>query len=255
MTEAEIDIYAAVKQATLATTIDVDTFLSRVATNPGYAYKTTQWYKEMKAAEQLKTPAPPSPPPPSGIDLSPAQSWIFMAQEPDKALMYPTYYGIAFTADGAYPRPSLSLIGQLRGRGQRVRSWCDCHSTMPSVAIGMASALGLDGWIGEGESAYAFDNAYSAGAKIIVGNLSALRDDQRALIQLGKVLFTNELYLNDDPTLASRENWMNLPVAGRTVACYHGYPFQNYLDLGKYSAHRDSFYDPGATDDDRRLVP
>jgi hypothetical protein len=233
--------------------------------NPAYNKEASNWWKGLARLQSIgvpitlpATPAPapaPAAAPTPTIDLSPAYSWILMAQEPDKALIYPPYYGIAFTADSAYPKPSTSLISQLRSRGQRVRSWCDCHSTMPPVAIKMAQDYGLDGWIGEGESAYAFDNAYAAGARIIVGNLSALRYDQQALIATGKVLWTNELYLNDDPTLATRENWMTLPVAGRTVACYHGYSFQNYLDLGKYRAHIDSFYDPGATDDDRRLVP
>lgn len=253
MTEAEL--LAAAEAAAKLTTISQDEFLRRVSVNPDYAYKATNWYKALSALEAIKHLETPPPPPPPGIDLSPGRSWIVMAQEPSKALMYPAYYGIAFTADPAYERPSLSLVSQLRSRGQRVRSWCDCHATMPAAAITMATSFGLDGWIGEGESAYAFDNAYAAGAKIMVGNLSALRVDQKALIATGKVLWTNELYLNDDPTLATRENWENLPVAGRTIACYGGYPFQNYLNLGKFSAHVDSVFDPGMTDDDRRLVP
>jgi hypothetical protein len=211
------------------------------------------------------SPSPPPPKPPPGPNLALAQSWIFMGQQPNNCLIYPSYYGVAFTADRAYERPTPALIQQLRSRGQRIRSWCDCHTTFPDEAKAMAQQLGLDGWIGEGESSAAFRTAVNAGAQIIVGNLSALTDEDRNDIRTGRVLFINELYLNQDPGRADRENWMNLPVAGRCIACYDArgeastgvshYPVSQYLAIGKFQPHRDSMYDPSASDDDRRALP
>lgn len=275
--------------------ISVDEFLLKVKNQPGYRYRGTRCYRAFKLLEQAArvapVPVPPPPAPPSGLTL--AQSWVFMAESPEKALWYPVYYGIAFTADVGvnekgeknYPWPSPTLVKQLKDRGQRVRSWCDCHATFPSAAKAMAHDLGLDGWIGEGESSAAFDVAYEAGATIVVGNLSALRDDRRDVAENGlcwddpqnpgrsrrhilearEMFWINELYLNQDESRASREDWMNLPVAGRCVASYDAkgevpatgkpFPVADYLRLGKFQAHRDSFYDPGATDVDRRLLP
>jgi hypothetical protein len=258
----EQEIITEIKKAAWSASITVDEWIKRVRTNPSYAWTKTAWYRELKAAEKLRSlgqpaPVPPPPPPPANA----GSSWILMGENPEKALWYPTYYGIAFTADVGindntgqknYPWPSAATVKTLKDRGQRVRAWCDCHSTMPDSAYQMSDSLGLGGVIGEGESAGAFDNAYNAGMRLMVGNISALRDDQ--LVKIGpEVTWINELYLNDDPSI--QENWRNRPVVGRLVACYHGYPFQNYLNLGKYRPGIDSFYDPGATDADRYLVP
>lgn len=229
----------------------------------------------MQTAEKITirrhVAAPPPAPPPSGLDLSLGRAWVVMAQNPEKAMWYPPYYGIMFTADVGvdehgrknYPWPSAEQVKWHKDRGQRVRSWCDCHATFPDAAKEMARELGLDGWVGEGESAPAFQVAVDAGADLVIVNLSALTESQKKVIADGKVRVMNELYLNQDYSRAQREDWMNLPVCGRLVACYDAsneaatgkrLAFGEYLSIGKFRAHVDSFYDPGATDDDRRLV-
>lgn len=262
MTDAEI--IALVRSAT----IPLDEFIHRVRygyRGAPYNEKATAYYKAWAAARQVgPTPPPPPPTPPPAVDNSLGKAWIFMAQEPDRAIWYPSYYGIAFTADPAYPKPSASTLSILRSRGQRIRSWCDCHSTFPATAISMAVSLGLDGWIGEGESAPACQVAFDAGAQLVIGNLSALTEAQKDWIRRGKSVWINELYLNQDESRAQREDWMNLPVAGRCIASYDAsgeaatgkrFPVSEYLRLGKFQRLRDSFYDPGSTDEDRHLLP
>jgi hypothetical protein len=230
--------------------------------SPPWAGRTWKLVKSYRKAPPK--PVPPIPPPPHEYDVSLGFSWVFMAQEPAKALMYPSYYGVLFTADDAYERPSQQLLKQLRDQGRRVRSWCDCHSTFPDTAKQMAADLGLDGWCGEGESAGAFQVAMDAGAELIVINISALTPDQKEkYLRPRKTTAINELYLNQDESRADRENWEGLPIAGRCVAMYDAageastgkwLPFSYYVEHGKFSPHHDSVYDPGATDADRRGV-
>ena len=76
----------------------------------------------------------------------------------------------------------------------------------------------LDGWVGQAESAAEFDHAMNAGAKALVGNLSALEDDQKELIHYGEVTFLQEVYRNEDANLVP--NLENLPV----LVCVGLYP-------------------------------
>jgi hypothetical protein len=232
--------------------------------SPGWAGRTLRLVHQYRKAPP--PPPAPVPPPVAYYDVSLGFSWVCMAQEPHKALMYPAYYGVLFTANvPPYEAPSSSLLQQLRAQGRRLRSWCDCHGTYPDDAKKMASDLGLDGWCGEGESAGAFQVAMDAGAELVIINLSALTPDQKEkYLRPRKTCVINELYLNQDASRADRENWEGLPIAGRMVACYDAsseastgqrLPFSYYLERGKYAARHDSFYDPGATDDDRQAVP
>jgi hypothetical protein len=211
-------------------------------------------------------PPAPAPPPLPHYDVSLGFSWIVMAQEPQKALMYPAYYGIMFTANvPPYEAPSPSLIQQLKDQGRRLRTWCDCHGTYPDQAKSLASQWGLDGWCGEGESAGAFQVGMDAGAELMLINLSALTPDQKEkYLRTRKTVAINELYLNQDASRATRENWEGLAIGGRLVACYDAaseastgryFSMAEYFALNKYAAHHDSFYDPGAKDEDRQAVP
>jgi hypothetical protein len=207
-------------------------------------------------------PPPPTPVPPH-LNLNLGRRKIYMAQEAQKALMYPSYMGFYFTADRGYQRPSSELIQQLKNQGSFVGAWCDCHSTFPDEAKHMVDSLGLDGWSGEGESAGAFQVALDAGAPMAAINISALTGAQKDAIRDGLIVVTNELYLNQDASRAARENWENLPVASRLDACYDAqgeadtgrrFAMSEYIQIGKWVPRQDCFYDPGATDWDRKLV-
>lgn len=233
------------------------------AVSPGWAGNTLELVHKYR--KEHPKPPPPLPPAPHDYDVSLGYSWVVMAENTEKIRMYPPYYGGMFTADHAYDKPSPSLIQWLKDQGRPTRSWCDCHTTFPDEAKKMARDLGLDGWCGEGESANAFQAGVDAGAELMIINLAAVTDDQKEkYIRPRKTVCINELYLNQDETRADRENWQNLPIAGRLTAEYDAagesdtgkrYPFPDYLARGKYAAHHDSNYDPGATDADRSAVP
>jgi hypothetical protein len=231
--------------------------------SPAWAGRTLKIvHKYRKAPPKPPTPAPP---PPHNYDVSIGFSWIVMAQEYRKIEMYPPYYGVMYTADSAYERPTADFIQRMKQQGRRQRSWCDCHSTFPDTAKKMAADLGLDGWCGEGESAPAFQVGVDAGAELMLINISALTPDQKEkYLRTRKTVAINELYLNQDSSRASRENWENLPIAGRLIACYDAtseastgryFSYAEYASIGKYAHHHDSFYDPGAKDVDRQAIP
>lgn len=231
--------------------------------SPQWAVRTRRLVEKYR-----KSPAPhppPLPPPPHQYDVSLGFSWIVMAQDYQKIQMYPSYYGVMYTADTAYDRPTVNFINQMKQQGRRQRSWCDCHTTFPDAAKKMAADYGLDGWCGEGESAGAFQTAMDADAELIIINISALTPDQKdKYLKTRKTVAINELYLNQDASRATRENWEGLPIAGRLDACYDAeseadtgryFSMPEYFAINKFAAHHDSFYDPGAKDEDRKLVP
>lgn len=234
--------------------------------SPGWAGRVRRLvlhYRKLHGAPPpIVLPVPsPSPMP----DVSIGRNWVCMAEGVEKALWYPPRFGIAYTADRSYAKPSAAQIRELAERGHRQTVWCDCHSTFPDEAKHVASQLGLDPAkvIGEGESAAAFQVALDAGLVMAWINISALTAAQKEKIRDGTIVCPNELYLNQDESRAGRENWENLPIPGRLIACYDAkgeastgrrFSFDEYVNLGKWSSTTDSFYDPGATDDDRRKV-
>lgn len=231
---------------------------------PPWAIKTRRLVLTHRP-QPLPVPAPPFPVPPVTPlpDTSFGRNWICMAQNPGKAEMYPARFGIAFTADRAYERPSADQVAWHKGRGQRVAVWCDCHTTFPDEAEHVRQQLGADLVIGEGESAAAFQVALNAGLRMAWINLSALTGDQKDAIRAGLIITPNELYLNQDESRAARENWENLPVPGRLIACYDAsgeaptgryFAVDEYVALNKWSRDTDSFYDPGANDTDRQKI-
>lgn len=231
--------------------------------SPGWASRTHKLVEQYRThPAPIPYPVPPTPLPPH-VNLDIARRKVFMAQETEKARMYPQHMGFWFTADRGYPRPSPDLINYLKGRGQFVGAWCDCHSTFPDEAKQMVSSMGLDAWCGEGESAAAFQVALDAKAPTAVINISAITGPQKEAIRNGIIVVTNELYLNQDASRAARENWENLPVASRTTASYNAkgeadtgraFPMSEYISIGKWTPHNDCFYDPNSEDSDRRLV-
>lgn len=231
--------------------------------SPTWAVRTRRLVEKYR-----KTPVPlppPLPPPPHNYDVSLGFSWIVMAENYQKITMYPQNYGVMYTADSAYERPTQDFVNQMKQQGRRQRSWCDCHTTFPDTAMKMASDLGLDGWCGEGESAGAFQVGVDSGAELMLINISALTPDQKdKYLKTRKTCAINELYLNQDASRATRENWEGLPIAGRLDACYNAqgeadtgryFSMTEYLAINKFTKGHDSFYDPGAKDEDRKLVP
>jgi hypothetical protein len=234
------------------------------AVSPTWAVRTRRLILSYRKPLPPFQPLPFPPPDPHPMpDVSFGRNWICMAQEPTKALWYPARFGIAFTADPAYEKPSFAQLAEHIKRGQRIAVWCDCHSTFPDQADHVRKQLNADLVIGEGESAAAFQVALDAGLRMAWINISALTGAQKDAIRDGAIITPNELYLNQDSSRADRENWENLPIPGRLIACYDAsgeastgrrFAFDEYVHLGKWSPTVDSFYDPGATDQDRRGI-
>lgn len=227
--------------------------------NSPAAFKTTHIGKCEAALTELV--ASYEPPPPPAVDNSLAQSWLILAENPEYALESPRYYRLAVTADQAYRHFfTAPFLNAARAQGRTVYSWSDCDQTPPATAIEMARANNLDGWLGQGETAEQFDNAYAAGAKVAVVNLSVLRQDQLALILTRKVLAVVELYRNCQPW--QKPDWRNVNpgVGGNCVAFYRdaqcpGMSLEQYVADGMFVPRRDSVYGAQMTPDDYRKLP
>ncbi len=91
--------------------------------------------------------------------------------------------------------------------------------------------------------------AFEAGAKAMVGNLSALRPEQIALVAQGKVFISQELYRNCSPGQQADWHNANAGVAGNCVAFYgdadcQACGWERYPD---FVGRRDSVYGPGTS--------
>lgn len=249
MTEAEKQALALIRSATITPL----TWASRIEKGykgKRYAYEETNYFRALKLLRQVGPgPPPPPPPPASGIDI--ARSVIFLGQNPIDALSSPHYYKLACTADLAYRSwyEDPAFLSGARAQGRRLFSWGDCHTTFPPEIKQMAANFGFEGWYGECESAAAFDVAYSAGAKAMVGNLSSLRPDQISLVAQAKVFISNELYRNCTPGQQADWHNANAGVGGNCIAFYgdgqcSAVGWSAYPD---FIAHRDSVYGPGTS--------
>lgn len=175
-----------------------------------YNYPNTANYRAQQAlweaahpkvgTQNPEKPNEPNPPPPTTVDPR-SQYVVFCAQEPANALRAPAKYAIAFSADRAYRDEALPVvIGSARRQGHRVAGWCDCRpngGTPASAGVQFVKDYGLDYFIGQAESAAEFDNAMSVGAPVVVGNITALRQDQLDRIARGEVAFQQEDYWNE----------------------------------------------------------
>jgi len=187
-------------------------------------------------------------------DLNTVQGRIFLAQSPLDCMAAPDWMIPVCTADQGYRDwYTADTMRTLYGRFKVVETWADCRNpTSYADAVRMAEGFGLNGAWGQCETAGEFDNAYGEGCRRMIGNLSALRDDQRALIASGEVLITSELYRNVQPWL--EPNWMgcNDGVGGDCIACYASTtedavytPVSDYIDRGYYVAGSSSVYGVG----------
>ena len=168
-TKAELIAAAAANAA--KTTISYDEFLRRVATQKGYPYTKTAWYRagrNLDAAKAAGLPPATQPPPaiPKPGNLAAARARLFLAQEPLSCLAAPNWMVPVLTADPGYRDwVSHDTIAQLRARFGKVEAWADCRTppdgTPYDVAEAMTRDFGLDGTWGQCENQGEFDRGYA----------------------------------------------------------------------------------------------
>jgi len=257
------------------TSILADEWCRRIDDQEDYNYKNTEWYKALKDLEAAKNAGgggggQPVPPPTSNTDDAKAR--IFLAQNPLDSLQAPSWMVPVCTADHGYRSfyPP-SVIEQLRAHFGKVESWVDCRvpsgyhegqGTGYDEALKMATDLGLDGSWGQCETQMEWDNGYAAGARRMVGKISAeVCDPPRlAKVSSGEVHLAVELYCNCMPWVQPDWRDANNGVGGNCIAvysdatpCYYT-PVQWYKDKGWYVPKRDSIYGVGLTPDDWRAL-
>ena len=232
MTEDEI--YAAVRKATLATTIGVDDFLGRVATNQNYAYKKTQWYAEMKAAENLKT-APLIPP----SDLAQlAQHCLYTAWSPEAALNAPASWKVLLSADPAFDQAARAAAPKIRAHGNMLGAWGNQTQIGAQRIKDFAAAVGADFVVYQAETAAEYDSAIAAGAVLIVGNpnawTAAQRIDATDRVNTGRLAIQFEVYTNEGGPWPNAASSQGVPAASEVLGVGWGrFPYS----LADYKAN------------------
>jgi hypothetical protein len=225
--------------------VSVDEWCMRVSKG-GYRYMGTHVYKALKALEASAKIAPPRPKPPQPIptDLGDVQRCLFLTNDISRAMETTNRLLIA-TADMTYRNYYTNNFIAAAINQNRFRVWCDCHTTMPEMAYAWLDQLGLphDHFYGECESAPAFDVAYRAGSRKMVGNLSSLTDGQITVIRGGIVHVTNETYFNVNPNYPVDWRNANAGVGSNCMAVYESSTeHANYYSLAQQ--HSDGKYNP-----------
>lgn len=106
---------------------------------------------------------------------------IFCAQRSEAALQAPHDMPVALTADPSYSAwATPEIVTAFRNQGRRVYAWGVQTQIPPSTITSLRDRLGLDGAIGQGETADEYTTAIQAGFGIIVANPNAWTDVQRA---------------------------------------------------------------------------
>lgn len=247
-------------------------YLSRIRSDPEYAYKNTNWFKAGSKLEQAKHlnpgPTPPNPTPPPD-DLSTVRGRIFLAQSPLDCLAAPSWLVPVCTADLGYRNwYSHEIIAQLRDHFGTVECWCDCriasgyqegHGTGYDVALAMNDEFGLDGAWGQCETTPELENGYSGGARRFIGSVdvNVMNDTWLNRVKSGEIKLTVELYRNIMPWMLPDWRNANAGIGGNCIACYGSEtegaiytPVKAYKDQGLYVAKNDSVYGVGLTHQD-----
>lgn len=216
-----------------------------------YVYENTHNFMAQQCFWNAAHPAPPPPAPVTSPYQDQARLVVFSAQEPEKGLNASSKYAIAFSADFAYRYPDLAnRIKAARDQGHRVAGWCDCRpvgGTPAAVGKAFVEEFKLDYFIGQAESAAEFDDAMSVGAKVIVGNITALRSDQLERIAKDKLGWIQEDYWN--------EGWGRAESPLITAYCAGIYAtvlwdpqIHNYTAAGRWRAGDGIYYSAGVKD-------
>ena len=242
-------------------------YLSRIRSDPDYAYKNTSWFKAGSKLEQAKhlnpSPTPPNPTPVPG-DLSSVRARIFLADSPLDCLAAPSWMVPVCTADRGYANwYSQEVITQLRNHFGTVECWCDCRvasgyqegqGTGYDVALAMNAEYGLDGAWGQCETTPELENGYNGGARRFVGNCdpNVMNDAWLNKVKSGEIKMTVELYRNKMPWMLPDWRNANAGIGGNCIACYasetegaYYTPVKAYKEQGLYVAHNDSVYGVG----------
>jgi hypothetical protein len=186
-----------------ATSWSWDRYLAEIRKNPNYKYQGTEWYKAGLDLEKTKSSSPPSPttPPPASSLAQMSLRMIFCAQRSEAALAAPHGMPVALTADPSYAQwATPAIVADFRAQGRKVYSWGVQTQIPPSAITGLRDRLGLDGAIGQGETADEYTTAMQAGFGIIVANPNSWSDAQRAdanrRIAKGELAVIGECYTN-----------------------------------------------------------
>ncbi len=203
----------------------------------------------MRGRGYYAIPAPPAKPVAS-VRNPLALYVLFAAQEPLQALHASKRYTVALSADRAYRDQSVAAIGPLHDAGHAVAGWCDCRvdgGTSAAEGLEFVHQYGLAYFIGQAESPAEFDNAMSVNAPVVVGNITALRQDQIDRISRGDTALICEDYWNEGGGRA------NHPAI--TAWCAGIYPtplwnpqIHNYRSAGRW-AEGDGLYHVAAVED------
>ena len=226
---------------------------------PAWAWVRYLIHRGYKWADLSKPTPPPTP-----RDF--ARAVLFHAGDVFMWLSAPSFYIRALSADRNQAWITGSLVQAARQTGSLVASWCDCRpdgGTDAAYAISAARTYGLIGWYGQAETAAEFDHALRRGRELglmplaIIGNLTALRPDQLALVANNDVRFINELYRNVMPWVRPDYRGANAGVGGSCVAMYESasegasrYPLSRYKTEGFFNRGTDSVYTPGSQPED-----
>jgi hypothetical protein len=227
-----------------------------------YNYKVTHNYKGQDLLYQAAKMAPPKPPQPPSGDLSDVQRCLFLTGDTSRALMTSNRLLIA-TADPNYRQYYSQYFLDAAIKQNRLRVWCDCHTTFPETALAWMDQLGLphNYFYGECESAAAFEVAYNMGCRKMIGNLSVLDDRQITVVRAGVVHITNETYFNVNPNY--RVDWRNANagVGSNCMAVYASttegaeyFSLEAQANQGKYNPGTDCVYVAGFAPDDWNYV-
>lgn len=154
----------------------------------------------------------PAPAPLPGV-FAIARNVVFFAEVTPAALeeflALPARWRGAVTADPAYASAELEeLVARAHKAGRPLHPWCDCREpdgdpkgTPFRAAIAMRDRYGLGEPIGECESSAEYDHAIAAGARVLIGNPTALdftrRRDAAQRIAAGALAVIGEMYRPD----------------------------------------------------------